>query len=182
MAVSKPTNVNAFIVVDDVEKTANFWKENFGAKVPQTMKAPDGTTVHAGVEYGKTYIMFGPAAMAPPGTSEREWKEWTSKPRYNGVNLYINVKNVAAVYKKAKSAGAHIEEELGDVLYVVANLARRLKIDPEQALQGTNRKFDRRFRHMEAAATSQGRRLEDLSLDEMEALWQKAKEAGRSQG
>lgn len=79
----------------------------------------------------------------------------------------------------AEADRAHIEEELGDVLYVLANLARRLQIDPEQALQGTNRKFDRRFRHMEAAAASQGRHLEDLSLEEMEALWQGAKDACR---
>ena len=65
---------------------------------------------------------------------------------------------------------ASIEDELGDLLFVVVNLARFLKVDPEQALRKTNAKFRRRFAHVENNATLPG-----ASLDEMEALWQQAK-------
>ncbi|MFP5230286.1 MAG: nucleoside triphosphate pyrophosphohydrolase [Acidobacteriota bacterium] len=71
-----------------------------------------------------------------------------------------------------KAAG----EELGDLLFTVANLARRLKVDPELALRDANAKFRRRFAGMEAAA---GRSLEDLSLEELEALWERSKAAER---
>lgn len=68
-----------------------------------------------------------------------------------------------------------LRDELGDLLFCLANLARHLDIDPEDALRSTNAKFDRRFRTMEAEMTTSGRTLETASLDEMEAGWQAAK-------
>ena len=62
-------------------------------------------------------------------------------------------------------------DEFGDVLFVYANLARHLDIDPEQALRGTNAKFERRFREVEQRLVKQGKTAKDASLDEMEALW-----------
>jgi ATP diphosphatase len=70
-----------------------------------------------------------------------------------------------------------LEDELGDVLFALANLARHLKVDPDQALRRTNAKFRHRFGVIEATLEGQGRRLEDASLDEMEAIWQSAKTA-----
>ena len=70
---------------------------------------------------------------------------------------------------------ARQEEELGDVLFAVANLARHLAIDPEKALRGTNDKFRRRFAHIERRLADQGRTPAEASLDEMEALWVEAK-------
>jgi len=72
---------------------------------------------------------------------------------------------------------AHVREELGDVLFTVVNLARRLGIDAEGAMRDTNRKFDRRFRYMENFALAQGRALSEMSIDELESLWQQAKTA-----
>jgi nucleoside triphosphate diphosphatase len=68
-----------------------------------------------------------------------------------------------------------IAEEMGDILFVCANLARKLGVDPETALRGCNQKFERRFRHIETGLAKDGRRPEDASLDEMEALWVEAK-------
>jgi nucleoside triphosphate diphosphatase len=70
---------------------------------------------------------------------------------------------------------ARLTDELGDVLFAVANLARHCKIDPEGALRATNDKFERRFRHIERRLAEAGRRPGDASLKEMEALWQEAK-------
>jgi ATP diphosphatase len=67
------------------------------------------------------------------------------------------------------------EEEIGDLLFVVANLARHLKVDPEAALRGANAKFTRRFHHIEKTL---GGRMGSASLEEMEALWQDAKALG----
>jgi MazG family protein len=79
----------------------------------------------------------------------------------------------------APSALEGVREELGDVLFVIANLARRLGVDPEAALQGANEKFARRFRAMEEQAHSKGVALESLSLTEQDALWENAKSAER---
>lgn len=71
----------------------------------------------------------------------------------------------------------HVAEEIGDLMFALVNLARWKKVDAESALRGTNLKFKTRFAHIEAGAKAQGRNLSDLSLDEMEALWQEAKRA-----
>lgn len=71
-----------------------------------------------------------------------------------------------------------LTEEMGDLLFVMANLARHLKVDPETALRQANRKFSRRFQFIEAALASEGRGPRDSDLAEMDALWDKAKAAG----
>jgi len=70
---------------------------------------------------------------------------------------------------------ARVADELGDVLFAVANLARHCQVDPEAALRSTNDKFERRFRYLEQRLAEQGRKPADAALDEMEALWQEAK-------
>lgn len=67
------------------------------------------------------------------------------------------------------------EDELGDLLFAVVNLARRLDADPEQALRRACRKFERRFRHIERCLAAQGKAPGSATLDEMEALWLEAK-------
>ncbi|MCF3973867.1 nucleoside triphosphate pyrophosphohydrolase [Paracoccus salsus] len=67
------------------------------------------------------------------------------------------------------------EEEFGDLMFVMANLARHLKIDPELALRRANAKFTRRFQAIEAALAAEGRRPEDSNLAEMDRLWDQAK-------
>jgi len=68
-----------------------------------------------------------------------------------------------------------ISEEIGDLLFVVSNLARHLKVDPETALRAANGKFERRFRFIEQALREAGRNMEDCALDELDALWGEAK-------
>ncbi len=78
------------------------------------------------------------------------------------------------------AAGASPErlaDEVGDMLFVLANLARKLALDPETCLRQANRKFERRFRAIEQALSSEGKSPSDATLDEMEALWAAAKRA-----
>ncbi|WP_310620415.1 nucleoside triphosphate pyrophosphohydrolase [Flexibacterium corallicola] len=72
-----------------------------------------------------------------------------------------------------------VEDELGDVLFAVTNLARHLGVSPEQALKRSNRKFRYRFQCIEKGAHKEGRPLDDLTLDEMEAFWVQAKHASK---
>jgi len=70
---------------------------------------------------------------------------------------------------------ARLEDEVGDLLFVLVNIARYLNVDPESSLRKTNRKFRRRFQHVEEALRQAGKKPEDASLDEMEAHWQASK-------
>jgi MazG family protein len=71
---------------------------------------------------------------------------------------------------------ARLEDEVGDLFFVLVNLARYLSLDPESALRKTNRKFRRRFEYLEEKLRQQGRKPAEAGLDEMEALWQKSKQ------
>lgn len=71
-----------------------------------------------------------------------------------------------------------LQDELGDVLFAVANLARKLHVDPEQALRGTNRKFERRFARVETGLAERGKQPEQATLEEMDAIWEQAKREG----
>ena len=68
-----------------------------------------------------------------------------------------------------------MEAEFGDVMFSLVNYARFLKINPENALERTNKKFIKRFNFIESEASELGKKISDLSLEEMEFLWQKAK-------
>lgn len=69
-----------------------------------------------------------------------------------------------------------IEDEFGDVMFALVNYARFVDVDPEQALERTNKKFMRRFQYIEEMAAKEGRALKDMTLEEMDALWNRAKE------
>jgi MazG family protein len=76
-----------------------------------------------------------------------------------------------------KPASKTVTEEFGDLLFVMANVARHLRVDPEAALRDANAKFVRRFRSIEEALAKEGRRPEDATLEEMDQLWDEAKAA-----
>ncbi|MEA2464788.1 MAG: tetrapyrrole methylase family protein / MazG family protein, partial [Acidobacteriota bacterium] len=74
----------------------------------------------------------------------------------------------------------HIHEEIGDLLFTIANIARKVNVNPEEALQSTNRKFMRRFASMETQVRERGQNLDQLQLEEMDRLWDEAKAAERA--
>ena len=78
--------------------------------------------------------------------------------------------------KEAVATGGNVAEELGDLLFSAVNAARFLKVDPEDALNGATDKFIGRFRRVEAGAAGQGKAMEDMSLAELDQLWDRAKE------
>ena len=78
--------------------------------------------------------------------------------------------------RQAVDQESNIEEELGDLLFSAVNAARFLKVDPEDALNGATDKFIGRFRKVEAQAAAQGKAMEDMGLEELDALWERAKE------
>ncbi len=75
----------------------------------------------------------------------------------------------------ARGSQDQIEDELGDLLFVIVNLARFVKVDPEQALRRSNAKFRQRFGHVERRVEAQGKTVTDTPIEELEAFWQEAK-------
>ncbi len=101
--------------------------------------------------------------------------DWDSAPK-----VVEKIAEEAAEIAEAQAAGASaakLEEEVGDLLFAAANLARHLKVDPESALRAANEKFARRFRYIEQTLAARGSSPAKASLDEMEAIWQAAKKA-----
>lgn len=93
--------------------------------------------------------------------------------------VWDKVKEESAEVGQAIAAGNKddIEAEFGDLLFSIVNAARLYGVNPENALERTNRKFISRFNHIEEASKAQGRAISDLSLDEMDSLWNEAKSA-----
>lgn len=85
----------------------------------------------------------------------------------------VELKN--AIESGGEDSAGQIAEEIGDLLFVIVNLARRLDIEPETALKKTNRKFRKRFKYIEDNLKIIGRSLGEASLEEMDSLWEKAK-------
>ena len=90
------------------------------------------------------------------------------------------LKEEVAEFEEALSSGdlERMSDELGDVLFATINLARHSKIEPEVALRSTNRRFERRFKWIEAALYKQGKVFKDAKLEELDALWGQAKKTG----
>ncbi len=97
--------------------------------------------------------------------------------------VFDKIDEEIAEVREAMTEGAErIEDEIGDLLFAVVNLARKLDIDPEQALRGGSRKFERRFRQVETQLAAKGKAPGSATLDEMESEWTNAKRAEKNVG
>ena len=139
---------------------------------------------HSHLEGG--YLDSVPVAM-PALTRALKLQERAAKVGFDwkeAVPILDKIEEEIGELRAAMTAGeqASIKDEFGDVLFAMVNFARHLNLDAESALTGTNDKFRSRFHFVESALRDEGRSLEDASLDEMETLWQKAKEARSGNG
>ncbi len=150
------------------------------------VKADDEEQVKANWEKlklkeGKKSILSGVPQSLPAVVKALRLQEKTKKVGFEWDTLdQVKEKvdeEIGELYEAVDAGAADkIEEEFGDVLFALVNYARFAKIDPELALEKTNKKFIRRFQHIEKIATEQNKALHDMTLDEMDALWNKAKE------
>jgi ATP diphosphatase len=102
--------------------------------------------------------------------------DWND-PKAVLAKLREEIDEIAAELDRSPVETDQVEDEIGDLLFAVANLARHLKVDPDQALRRTNAKFIERFGRIEDVLAADGRTPAEASLDEMEKLWQEAKGA-----
>jgi len=103
--------------------------------------------------------------------------EWDNKE-----DVWKKVQEEMGELQEAIATGnqAHTEEEFGDVLFSLVNYARFLQVDAENALEKTNKKFISRFQQIEAIAAQQGRSLQDMTLQEMDAIWNQVKKQNQA--
>jgi len=121
-----------------------------------------------------------PALMEGLKISQKVAKKGFEWPDFDQVLAKFHEETAELAEARASGTQEEIEGELGDVLFTVVNMARWLKVDPEQALRKTNAKFRARFAHVEQSLAAQGKSLDDSTLEEMEALWQQAKSLPKS--
>jgi len=129
---------------------------------------------------GQVSLLDDVASALPALTRAEKLQRRASTVGFDWNNAHLVLDKLAEEAREILDAPsqAEREEEIGDLLFVVANLARHLKVDPEAALRGANAKFTRRFHHIEATLAARGIKPGDASLEEMEALWQEAKGLG----
>ena len=153
----------------------------FGGEIQnwEAMKAQERAEKAA----GKAQSILDDVPLALPALLRAEkLQKRAASVGFDWDNAHKVIEKIAEEAREVAEAETQADraEEIGDLLFVVANLARHLKVDPEDALRAANAKFVRRFHHIEAALADAGRHPKDASLEEMEALWQdaKAKEKG----
>jgi MazG family protein len=129
---------------------------------------------------GKKSVLSGVPAALPAMVKAARIQEKAKKVGFewdNAAQVWDKVEEEIAELKEAISLESieQTEEEFGDVLFSLINYARFLKIDAEGVLEKTNKKFINRFTQMETIASAQGKNLADMSLEEMDAIWNEVK-------
>lgn len=150
-----------------------------------TLKVEDDTQVKQNWEKlkqqeGKKSILSGLPPSLPALMKALRLQEKTKQVGFEWDNTeQVRVKvdeEIQELYEAVESGDKeHIEEEFGDVMFALINYARFIKVDPEHALERTNKKFIRRFQRIEELAGAQGKSLHDMTLTEMDELWNQAK-------
>jgi tetrapyrrole methylase family protein/MazG family protein len=124
--------------------------------------------------------LLGGVPLALPALIQaQEYQDRAARVGFDWPEIEGVLDKIAEEIQEVREAAneEQLSGELGDLLFALVNLARWKKIDAESALRGTNIRFKKRFGSIEAEAKKQGKNLQEMRLDEMEALWQKAKKA-----
>jgi len=127
-------------------------------------------------EAGKGLLDGVPLAL-PALTQAQEYQDRAARVGFDWPGIEGVLDKIAEEIQEVKQAtnGEELADELGDLFFALVNLARWKKVDAESALRACNLRFKRRFAHVEQGAQEQGKKVSELSLDEMESLWQEAK-------
>ncbi len=122
-------------------------------------------------------LLDGVPVVLPALSQAQEYQDRAARVGFDWPEIEGVLDKIAEEIQEVKNAAneAELESELGDLLFALVNLARWKKVDAESALRGTNQKFRRRFGFIEQGAKAEGKNLSDLSLEQMDELWEKAK-------
>jgi MazG family protein len=178
--VHRHPHVFGDVVVRDNEELLRNWEALKAEEKRATGKAEgaDGESLLAGVSSRAPALMEAHQLTTKAARVGFDWQDVDDI----FAKLHEEVEELRAAIGARRAAGPdaeaeeqHVREEVGDLLFAVTNIARHLGVEPEVALKLTNRKFRRRFGHIERSLRGRGREPGGASLDEMEELWQEAK-------
>jgi tetrapyrrole methylase family protein/MazG family protein len=124
-------------------------------------------------------LLGGVSSILPALSQAQEYQDRAARVGFDWPEIDGVLDKIAEEIEEIKNAETDFElaSEIGDILFVLVNFARWKHVDAESVLRETNKKFKKRFAYVEQGAKKQGRNLSELSLDEMESLWQAAKKA-----
>ncbi|QDC09367.1 nucleoside triphosphate pyrophosphohydrolase [Oceanicola sp. D3] len=132
---------------------------------------------------GETRVLDGVALGLPALTRALKLQKRAARVGFDWTevkDVLAKLQEEAAELAEAEGDADAMEDEMGDLLFVLTNLARHMGIDPEAALRRTNAKFTRRFNAIEDALEAEGRTPQEATLDEMDALWTRIKQAEKA--
>jgi MazG family protein len=150
---------------EDLQTTPELLLDGVSSKMPALQEAHkiSSKAAHVGFDWPQVHGLFEKLSE-----ETRELQEHIQELPSGS----LNSREKPAIPRELQE---RVEDEVGDLFFVMVNIARYLSVDPESALRKTNRKFRRRFGWLEEQLHRQGRTVEEATLDEMEALWQQAK-------
>jgi len=158
----------------------------------EAMKADEKRAAGKAEEASDSSLLDGVSSKAPALMEAHQLGTKAARVGFDWRNvdeifdkLHEEIDELRAAIRERADAGAdsepqheRVREELGDLIFAVTNIARHLSVEPEAALKLTNRKFRRRFRHIERGLKARGREPGSATIEEMEELWQEAKAKG----
>ncbi len=174
--IARHPHVFGNATIDSAEAQTGAWEVMKAAERAQKAKARDGAaSALDGVALGLPALMRAEKLTNRAGRVGFDWPS----PEPVLEKLQEEIAELEEAISSPSLDQVHVAEELGDMLFVVANLCRKLNVDPEEALRAANAKFQKRFSGMEELARSRGQDFANLRLDEQEALWTEVKAAER---
>jgi MazG family protein len=166
--VRRHPHVFGDVVAGDAEQVLVNWE-----KLKQDERKAENKSVLSGVPRAMPALLKASRLTEKAARVGFDWRRTE--------DVFDKIDEEMGELREAVAAGdaEHIHEEIGDLLFTIANIARKVNVNPEEALQSTNRKFMRRFEAMESRVRERDQNLDQLELDEMDRLWDEAKAAER---
>ena len=163
--VRRHPHVFGDVVANDADQVITNWE-----KLKQAERQAENKSILSGVPQSMPALLKAARLTEKAARVGFDWRRTE--------DVFDKLDEEIAELREAVASGdtAHVHEEIGDLLFTIANIARKVNVNPEEALQSTNRKFMSRFQSMETQAPN----FEQLTLEEMDKLWDEAKAAERA--
>ena len=164
--VRRHPHVFAGVKADDAEQVLVNWE-----KLKNEERKAENKSVLAGVPQSLPALLKASRLTEKAARVGFDWRQTE--------DVFEKIDEEIGELRQAIAGGdaANVHDEIGDLLFTIANIARKLNVSGEEALQSANRKFTRRFTAMESKVRESGRNLDQLTLEQMDALWDEAKAA-----
>ena len=163
--VRRHPHVFGDVIANDADQVITNWE-----KLKQAERQAENKSILSGVPQSMPALLKAARLTEKAARVGFDWRRTE--------DVFDKLDEEIAELREAVASGdtAHVHEEIGDLLFTIANIARKVNVNPEEALQSTNRKFMSRFQSMETQAPN----FEQLTLEEMDKLWDEAKAAERA--